>query len=116
MRLIYNLHQNSAMLRCVECTSLICCCASVLPRWLCRQIRRMRLGIAEDIALGMKSLYAQGMQHRHLTSNSVLLTSDYRAKVRRGGNAAVHAEALASDKESRRCRSAAVEHVLILTC
>lgn len=44
---------------------------------------RVRLGIAKDIALGMKSLYDHGMQHRHLTSNSVLLTGDYRAKVRR---------------------------------
>lgn len=46
-------------------------------------IDRIRLGIAKDTALGMKSLYAHGMQHRHLSSNSILLTSDYRAKVRR---------------------------------
>ena len=44
-------------------------------------IGRVRLGIAKDTALGMKSLYAHGMQHRHLTSKSILLTSDFRAKV-----------------------------------
>ena len=44
---------------------------------------RVRLGIAKDTALGMKSLYAHGMQHRHLSSKSILLTSDFRAKVRR---------------------------------
>lgn len=43
---------------------------------------RMRLSIAQDIAAGMHSLYAHGMQHRHLSSSSVLLTSDWRAKVR----------------------------------
>ncbi|CAM9329340.1 unnamed protein product [Ectocarpus fasciculatus] len=42
---------------------------------------RVRLGIAKDTALGMRSLYAHGMQHRHLSSNSILLTSDYRAKI-----------------------------------
>lgn len=46
-------------------------------------IRRVRLGIAKDTAMGMKSLYDHGLQHRHLSSNSILLTSDYRAKVRR---------------------------------
>ncbi|CAB1118764.1 unnamed protein product [Ectocarpus sp. CCAP 1310/34] len=43
--------------------------------------QRVRLGIAKDTALGMRSLYAHGMQHRHLSSNSILLTSDYRAKI-----------------------------------
>ncbi|CBJ30511.1 Zn binding domain-containing protein [Ectocarpus siliculosus] len=43
--------------------------------------QRVRLGIAKDIALGMRSLYAHGMQHRHLSSDSILLTSDYRAKI-----------------------------------
>ncbi|CAM9457861.1 unnamed protein product, partial [Hapterophycus canaliculatus] len=43
--------------------------------------RLIRLGIAKDMAAGMRSLYAHGMQHRHLSSNSVLLTSDFRAKV-----------------------------------
>lgn len=42
----------------------------------------MRLVIAMDVAAGMKSLYAHGMQHRKLTSSAILLTSDYRAKVR----------------------------------
>eukprot|EP00903_Cladosiphon_okamuranus_P014963 g13850.t1 len=51
------------------------------PRKLKSLTLRMRLGIAEDIALGMKSLYSHGMQHRHLTSHSILLTSDYRAKI-----------------------------------
>lgn len=48
---------------------------------LSSSIGRVRLGIAKDSAMGMKSLYAHGMQHRHLSSNSILLTSDYRAKV-----------------------------------
>lgn len=46
-------------------------------------IGRIRLGIAKDMAAGMRSLYAHGMQHRHLSSNAVLLTGDFRAKVSR---------------------------------
>eukprot|EP00903_Cladosiphon_okamuranus_P006604 g6451.t1 len=42
---------------------------------------RVRLGIAKDTAMGMKTLYAYGMQHRHLSSKSILLTSDFRAKI-----------------------------------
>eukprot|EP00752_Nemacystus_decipiens_P009411 g8414.t1 len=51
------------------------------PRKRKHLTQRVRLGIAKDTALGMKSLYAHGMQHRHLSSKSILLTSDFRAKI-----------------------------------
>lgn len=42
---------------------------------------RARLSIARDVAAGMRSLYAHGMQHRHLTSKAILLTHGLQAKV-----------------------------------
>ncbi|CAM9360385.1 unnamed protein product [Sphacelaria rigidula] len=40
-----------------------------------------RKSIAQDVAAGMRSVYAHGMQHRRLTSTSVLLTHSWRAKI-----------------------------------
>lgn len=42
----------------------------------------IRISIAQDVAAGMRTLYAHGMQHRQLTSYSILMTHDWRAKVR----------------------------------
>ena len=47
------------------------------------RVCRKRLSIARDVAAGMKSLYAHGMQHRHLSSKTILLTSHLQAKVGR---------------------------------